>query len=94
MKRETPDQKWNRLQSLVQAGIEKAYPNPERTGCPNDGDISELARRSAQFDDSIEEDPRWLHVTHCSECYSEYLEHFRNRRSGGTPAQRGEPIPL
>jgi hypothetical protein len=48
MKRETPDQKWNRLQSLVQVGIEKAYPNPERTGCPKDGAIAELARRSAQ----------------------------------------------
>jgi hypothetical protein len=80
MKRETPDQKWNRLQALVQAGIERAYTNPERTGCPNHGAVAELARRSAQCDDNIEEDPQWLHVTHCSECYSEYLEQFRNRR--------------
>jgi hypothetical protein len=35
MKRKTPEQKWNRLQAQIQAGIEKAYPNPERTGCPN-----------------------------------------------------------
>jgi hypothetical protein len=88
MKRETPEQKWNRLQALVQAGIERAYPNPKRSNCPNQAAIAELAGRSAGFDDSIEEDPQWRHVTHCSPCYAEYLEEFRKRRPAGplTPA--------
>ena len=34
MKSETPDEKWNRLQNNVQDGILKAYPNPDRKGCP------------------------------------------------------------
>jgi hypothetical protein len=80
MKCETPEQKWNRLQSEVQAGIMTGYPNPERRGCPNREAIDGLARRSADFDDTIEEDPQWRHVTHCSPCYAEYLEEFRKRR--------------
>ena len=85
MKRETPEQKWNRIQSQVQEGITKAYPNPERTGCPGHEGIVALAIRSANFDDAIEDDPQWQHVTHCSPCYSEYLEEFRKRR-GAKPA--------
>jgi hypothetical protein len=82
MKREAPEQKWNRLQALIQASIERAYPNPDRTGCPNHGALAELAKRSAAFDDRIEADPQRQHVTHCSRCYTEYLEEFRERRRG------------
>jgi hypothetical protein len=79
MKRETPDQKWNRLQAQVQAGIERAYTNPARKGCLNREEVAELAKRSVEFDDSVEQDPQWKHVTHCSPCYAEYLEEFRKR---------------
>ena len=82
MKRETPEQKWNRIQSHIHEGITKGYPNPERKGCLGNECIVALAIRSANFDDSIEDDPQWQHVTHCSPCYSEYLEEFRKRRAG------------
>jgi hypothetical protein len=36
--------------------------------------------RAGAFDDSIEEDPRWKHLTHCSRCYAQYLQEFNNRR--------------
>jgi DNA-binding Lrp family transcriptional regulator len=74
MKPESPEEKWNRLQQLVQEGIAKAYANPERSGCVNGDAIRELATRAAAFDDSIEEDPDWKHVTHCSPCFQEFLE--------------------
>jgi hypothetical protein len=81
MKRETPEAKWSRLQNQIQEGIKKAYPNPERKGCPGDHTVVELAKRSAQFDDTIEKDPQWQHVTHCAPCYTRYLEVFHNQRS-------------
>ena len=80
MKEETPEEKWQRVQGQVQEGILNAYPNPERRGCPDDAGIRALAVRSSQFDDTIEEDPQWKHVTHCSPCYAQYLEAFRQVR--------------
>ncbi len=78
--KETPEEKWNRLQGQVQDGILNAYPNPERRGCSNGDGIVALARRSASFDDTIEDDPHWKHVTHCSPCYAQYLEEFNKVR--------------
>jgi hypothetical protein len=80
MKRQTPEEKWDRIQSQIQVGITKGYPNPDRKGCPGHVEIGALAARSGKFDDSIEDDPQWQHVTHCSPCYSEYLEEFRKQR--------------
>ena len=81
MKRETPEQKWDRIQSQIQESITKAYANPDRKGCLDHEAIAALAIRSANFDDSIEDDPQWQHVTHCSPCYSEYLDEFKKRRA-------------
>jgi hypothetical protein len=75
--KETPEQKWKRVQAQVQNGILNAYPNLERRECPDGAGILALARRSAQFDDTIEDDPEWKHVTHCSPCYAQYLETFK-----------------
>ncbi|MBV8903453.1 MAG: hypothetical protein JOZ22_07435 [Acidobacteriia bacterium] len=86
MKHETPEEKWNRIQGSIQEGIAKGYPNPERTGCVNDDVVRELATRAAAFDDSIEEDPNWKHVTHCSPCYAQYLQEFDNRRRRKPPS--------
>jgi hypothetical protein len=74
---ETPEEKWKRLQDQVQEGILNAYPNPERHGCPGAKELQALARRAAQFDDTIEDNDQWKHVTHCSPCYAEYLEAFK-----------------
>ena len=80
MKDQTPEERWTRLQRRIQEGILKAYPNPERRGCPGGEVIRDLAIRSAGFDDSVEDDPRWQHVTHCSPCYGEYLDEFIQRQ--------------
>ena len=80
MKRETPEEKWNRIQQQIHEGITKEYPNPDRKGCLDREDITALAIRSAGFDDTIEDDPRWQHVTHCSPCYREYLDEFKKQR--------------
>ena len=81
MKRETPEQKWNRIQRQIQEGITKGYPKPDRKGCLGHERIAALAIRSANFDDSIEHDPQWQHVTHCSPCYSDYLDEVKRRRT-------------
>lgn len=86
MKPESPEQKWSRLQKRVQEGIANAYPNSERSGCVNDDAIRVLARRAAEFDDSIEEDPDWKHVTHCSPCYAQYLRELNDRRRRKPPS--------
>lgn len=81
MKQETPQEKWKRLQGEVQQGILGGYPNPERQGCLDRDGIHTMALRSAQFDDTLENDPNWKHVTHCSPCYAAYLEVFNNVRA-------------
>lgn len=81
MKRETSEQKWNRIQRQIQEGITKGYPNPDRNGCLDHECVVALAIRSASFDDSVEDDPQWQHVTHCSPCYREYLDEFKRRRA-------------
>ena len=81
MKQETPEERWKRLQGEIQEGILNGYPNPDRRECPDTNGIRALAARSAQFDDTIEDDPDWKHVTHCSPCYAEYLEAFERVRA-------------
>lgn len=89
MGNETPSEKWDRLQGKVQDGILNGYPNPERYGCPTSEAMISLAMRSAKLDNSIEDDPQWKHVTHCSPCYGWYLELFQNVRLR-KPAVAGE----
>jgi len=68
---ESPDAQFDRLKSQLQNSILSDYPNPERKGCPGKAVLKELAARP--LDDSLEGNPHWHHVTHCSECYREFL---------------------
>ena len=68
---ESPDAQYERLKRQLQDSILNDYPNPERKGCPGDAALAELAARP--LDDSVEGDPNWHHVTHCAECYREFL---------------------
>src|ERR1035441_10026850 len=68
---ESPDSQFDRIKRQLQDSILHEYPNPERKGCPGDPVLKELAARP--LDDSLEQDPRWHHITHCSECYREFL---------------------
>lgn len=65
---ETPEQKYNRIAAAVQQTILTNFPNPNRVGCPGDARVREVAARTA-----IVEDDDWQHITHCSECYREFL---------------------
>lgn len=51
-----------------------ANPNPNREGCPAPAELEELALR--QRDAS---DPQYVHVSHCSPCYSAIRELQRQR---------------
>ena len=68
---ESPDAQFDRLKSQLQDSILSDYPNPERKGCPGGPVLKELAARP--LNDSLEGDSHWHHVTHCSECYREFL---------------------
>src|SRR3954454_5966801 len=72
---ESPKAKYERLQRLFQEEILAKYPNPERKGCPGDAALRILAARP--LTEPVEDDPAWQHVTHCSECYREFL-HFQS----------------
>jgi hypothetical protein len=69
---ESPEARFDRLKKQLQDSILRDYPNPERKGCPDGAVLKELAKRP--LDESIERDPHWYHLTHCSECYREFLD--------------------
>jgi hypothetical protein len=68
---DSPHAQFDRLKSQLQDSILRDYPNPERKGCPGEAVLKELAAR--RLDDSLDGNPHWHHVTHCSECYREFL---------------------
>jgi len=77
---ESPEEKFDRLKKKLQDSILRDYPNPERRGCPGGAVVQNLAERP--LDEPVDGDPCWHHVTHCSECYGEFLafkETFRQR---------------
>jgi len=68
---ESPQAKYDRLKRQLQDSILSEYPNPGRKGCPGDAVVQSLAERAS--DEDIENDQNWHHLTHCSECYREFL---------------------
>lgn len=68
---ESFDAQFDRVKRQLQDAILTDYPNPERRGCPGDAVLTELAR--GPLDEDLENNPHWHHVTHCSECYREFL---------------------
>jgi hypothetical protein len=69
---ESFDAQFDRVKRQLQDAILTDYPNPERKGCPGDAVLKDLA--TGPFDEGLENNPRWHHLTHCSECYREFLE--------------------
>lgn len=47
----------------------RAYPNPERKGCPGSDIIRALANKALPHDD-----PAWQHIWKCSPCFAEFKE--------------------
>src|SRR6516165_7564689 len=82
---ESPESRFDRLRRQLQDSIIRDYPNPERKGCPGDGVLRHLAE--TPLDRSIEDDPNWEHITHCSECYQEFLA-FNNAYRPRAKARR------
>jgi hypothetical protein len=68
---ESPKIRYEELQRQFQEEILTKYPNPERKGCPGDAALRSLAERPLA--EPLENDRVWPHVTHCSECYREFL---------------------
>jgi hypothetical protein len=68
---ESADARFERLKKQLQDSILNDFPNPDRKGCPGNAVLKEFAVRP--LDDNFEADPNWQHMTHCSECYREFL---------------------
>jgi hypothetical protein len=69
---ESPAERFDRVKRKIQDSILRDYPNPERRGCPGEAVLRRFA--AIPLDQPIsEDDPNWQHVTHCSECYREFL---------------------
>ena len=73
---ESPEEKYCRLQNVIQRGILRGYPNPERQGCPGDDAVRNLAAHTDSItnEDETNEQGAWYHITHCSPCYAIFLE--------------------
>jgi hypothetical protein len=54
--------------NFARSYLSKAFPNPERTGCPPDEALKLLAIRPMQTDESVVE-----HLGCCSPCFMEYM---------------------
>ena len=81
-------------QDLLKEYLLTAFPNPERKGCPNEETLKALAERRLGLSD-----PALVHITSCSECYSEYLnyrldwkEDFGEGVKARSPALRSGPV--
>lgn len=87
MSEESPEHKWNRVQERIQKAILESYPNPNREGCPGSDALLDMAMRAAECG-TLDGDPRFKHVTHCSPCYRDFLnlrETLRNPRNDCPP---------
>jgi len=82
---ESFDAQFERVKQQLQDTVLREYPNPERKGCPGDAVLIQLA--TGPFDEGLQSDPQWQHVTHCSECYREFLG-FRAKVRRGEQARR------
>ena len=68
---ESFDTQFERVKRQLQDAILSEYPNPDRMGCPGNAVLKELAIGPSEG--NFEQDPRWQHLVHCSECYREFL---------------------
>jgi|ERR1035441_5230136 hypothetical protein len=81
---ESPEEYFRRISDRVEDLILTAYPNPNRIGCPGEKRVKEVAARS-----TLIKDEDWEHITHCSPCYAEFIEHKKeNRRQAATRRMR------
>lgn len=83
---EPTEARYERLKKELQASILRDYPNPDRKGCPGDHVVRAFAARP--LSESIEGDPNWHHVTHCAECYREFLAFGESARRRSTSQKR------
>ena len=81
---ETAGQKYNRIAYAIQQAILNEFPNPERCHCPGTQKLTELAARAIVVEDDV-----WVHITHCSHCYREFLDRKNDIRA----AARKESVP-
>jgi hypothetical protein len=95
MKTETPEETFNRLRDQIQKAVLTGYPNPQRINCPGSAVIAAYSQRVMDFEDIVESEEPYKHITHCSPCYAEFLkandEVRAQRRAAGhaaTPMSR------
>jgi hypothetical protein len=53
----------------LKPGIEEAFPNPQRIGCPADSDLARMAEHPTEADILVSQ-----HLTGCCPCFNRYME--------------------
>ena len=80
------------IKDLLQQSILRNYPNPERKGCLESALITEVGQQRLPHEDS-----RWAHISHCSECYREFLDcrkQFRENNARAAQLRRNRRLAL
>ncbi len=74
--KDSPEEKYDRLQGEIQRAILQSYPNSQRQGCPSDATVRNFATNpdTIKAEDEADESGEWHHITHCSPCYARFLE--------------------
>ncbi len=68
MKR-NPNISEERLLGFARRHLSEAFPNPERIGCPAEGELRLLAAQPQQADAAVGE-----HLSHCSPCFNRFMD--------------------
>jgi hypothetical protein len=71
------------LFDFARAYLSEAFPNPQRTGCPQEHVLRSFARNPRQGDPSIAD-----HVTSCSPCFNAYTTHLEQARPEAKPSHQ------
>jgi hypothetical protein len=59
-----------KIKNVLQRSVLTDYPNPERKGCLALSEITRIAEQRLPH-----EHTQWQHISHCSPCYREFLDH-------------------
>jgi len=59
----------NKFFGFAKSYLSEAFPNPQRIGCPPEGELIRMAEHPSEQDEEISD-----HLTGCSPCFNRYMQ--------------------